>query len=171
MTPVKRVKLQKVKRPGGIFSFDARLLAEDARGEWLYLPTGSAWDALHAAGTLPFDVVVLMRSNEWCVSWWVDDPKDRRVELDICLPPERTADGWTFVDLELDCVRHHTGVVSVEDQDEFDAACKEGSIAAADAEVALATATAMADKLRNHDEPWGDAGWRRLDEARQTRTT
>lgn len=162
---MKSVKLRKVKRPGGIFSFDARFLAEDARGEWLYLPTGSTWEAQHDAGTLPFDVLVLIRPSEWFVSWWVDDQMDRRVELDICLPPERTDDGWSFVDLELDCVRHHTGVVSIDDRVEFEAACRAGSIAEAEAERALTTVTTMAEKLRNFDEPWGEAGWRRLAEA------
>jgi uncharacterized protein DUF402 len=161
------VKLRKVKRPGGVFSFDARFFTEDARGEWLYLPTGSSWEAEHDVGKLPFDVLVLMRPSEWFVSWWVDDRMDRRVELDICLPPERTEDGWSFVDLELDCVRHHTGVVSIDDRGEFEAACRAGSIPEAEAETALATATAMALKLLDNDEPWGEAGWRRLAEAQR----
>jgi Protein of unknown function (DUF402) len=158
------VRLVKVKRPGGMFSFDVRQLASDGFGEWLYAPTGSAWDAPHDAGTLSFDVVVLVRPRHWEVSWWIDEP-DRSVAVDVCLPPERTADGWSFVDLELDAVRHASGVVEIQDSDEFEAACRTGWISAANAEVALATATSMADDLRKHEEPWGDVGWQRLDGA------
>jgi hypothetical protein len=40
------------------------------------------------------------------VLWWVADPADRRIEIDVYSPPERTSDGWRYVDLELDSVRH-----------------------------------------------------------------
>jgi hypothetical protein len=156
------VKLLKVKRPAGTGSFDVHPFTIDGFGEWLYAPTGSAWDAPQDAGTLSFDVVVLIRPQDWVVSWWVDEPTDRSVAIDICLPPERTTDGWSFVDLELDAVRHSSGVVEIQDNDEFEAACRNGWITAAEAEVALVTAAAMADALRDHVEPWGDAGWQRL---------
>jgi hypothetical protein len=160
------VKLLKVKRPAGTFAYEVQPLTSDGFGQWLYAPIGSAWDAPHDAGTLSFDVVVLVRPRQWGVSWWIDEPPDRSVAVDVCLPPERRADGWSFVDLELDAVRHASGIVEIQDNDEFEAARRDGWISAADAKVALATATAMADVLRNHEEPWGEVGWQRLVAAR-----
>ena len=160
------LKLLKVKRPGGVFSFEVQPLARDGFGEWLYAPTGSNWEAPSDAGTLSFDIVVLVRPREWAVSWWIDEPADRSVAVDICLPPERTAEGWSFVDLELDPVRHASGVVEIQDNDEFEEACRNGWIAAEDAEMAVVTATVMAEALRDHVEPWEDVGWQRLDAAK-----
>jgi len=156
------VKLLKVKRPAGVFSFEVQQLVSDSEGEWHYAAVGSEWDVPHRAGRLLFDVVVLVRPGEWAVTWWVDEPGDRRVEVDVCLPPERTPDGWSFVDLELDVVRHESGGVEIQDEEEFEVARRAGLITAHDSEVALATVRVMADKLRTREEPWGDSGWNKL---------
>src|SRR5262245_59662969 len=140
-------------------------LGIDGFWERLFGPMGSPWNAPHDEGTLPFDVVMLVHPQRWAVTWW-NDAANRYVGVDVCLPPVRTDDGWSYVDLELDVIRHSSGVVEIEDEDEFEAACTVGWIASPDAEVALATATAMADRLRAHEEPWGDEGWQRLDAAR-----
>ena len=153
-----RVKLLKIKPPAGISSYEVQQLDRDSDGDWHYAAVGSEWDA----DTLAFDVVVLVRPGEWAVTWWLDEPGDRRVEVDVCLPPERTPDGWSFVDLKLDVVRHGSGDVEIQDRDEFEEARRNRLITARDAEVALTTANAMADKLRRHEEPWGDEGWSKL---------
>lgn len=161
------VRLDKVKRPAGIFTFDMQLATEDAAGTWLYYPTGSSWSAPHDTGTMPFDALLLLAADRPFVTWWVDDPSDRRIEIDICLPPTETDTGWSFIDLELDPVRHeHTGVVEVEDLDEFDDACRRTWISNAEAAMARATAAEMAAALSQRIEPWGDDGWQRLDRVR-----
>src|SRR4051794_11913515 len=38
-----KVVIDKVKRPAGIFTFEAVLSHEDNAGAWLYLPAGTAW--------------------------------------------------------------------------------------------------------------------------------
>lgn len=69
---------------------------------------------------MPFDAVLLLAELRPCVTWWVDDPHDRRVEVDICLPPQRTDQGWSFIDLELDPIRHERDQrVVTHDEDEF----------------------------------------------------
>lgn len=159
----RRVRIDKVKRPGGIFEFDMEVVAEDDDGIWLAYMTGASWRAPHDRGTMPFNAIVLLRLADPFVTWWVDDPADRRVEIDVCLPPLATTDGWSFVDLELDPVRHElTGVIEIEDLDEFEAACAAGWISESEAEIARATARRMATALERREEPWGDAGWRRL---------
>ena len=157
------VRLDKIKRPAGVFAFDMEVTAEDRAGTWLYYPRGSTWKAPHDAGTMPFDALLLLTPDQPFVTWWVDDPTDPRVEIDICLPPRATEAGWSFVDLELDPVRHErTGVIEIEDIDEFDEACDQGWIAPEDSQIAMAAAALMRGALGERTEPWGDDGWRRL---------
>lgn len=157
------VRLEKVKRPGGVSRFDVRLLAEDGDGTWLWAPAGSSWAMAHDSGTLPVAVVALLARGRPWVAWWVDDPLDRRVEIDVCLPPERTDTGWRYVDLELDPVRHELDQrVEIEDWDEFEESVREGWMTADDATLARSTAEELAEALRRHDAPWHDQGWRRL---------
>jgi hypothetical protein len=161
------VRLDKVKRPAGVFAFDMHSEAEDAAGVWLYYPAGSSWRAPHDMGTMPFDALLLLTRDRPFVTRWVDDASDRRIEIDICLPPLATDTGWSFVDLELDPVRHElTGAIEVEDADEFHDACRHGWISEDEATIARAAAADMEGALARRTEPWGDAGWRRLDRIR-----
>jgi len=157
------LKLHKIKRPGGIFSYDVRLLVEDEFGTWLHAPLGSPWKAPADQGTLPFDVLLLLSPERCWVAWWVDDPADRRLEIDVCLAPNREGDVWSFVDLELDPIRHQDGAVEIEDGDEFVMACDNGWISEQESITAETTAEALAMRLRQRDEPFGNEGWRRLD--------
>jgi hypothetical protein len=159
------VRLDKVKHPAGVFSFELHALDEDSHGVWLLAPVGSPWVAPQDAGALSFDVVALIKPGRWFATWWVDDPHDRRVEIDISLPPDRTEDGWSCVDLELDVFRHEPDFVEVRDRDEFDVACRNQWITPQDAAMAEATAAEMQRVLEQRVEPWGDQGWRRLTDA------
>ena len=101
------VRLKKIKRPGGAGDFELEPLLEDEFGIWLHGATGSVWKDLRQAEASS-------RLTLWCcsiptlfsVAWWVDDPGDRRLEIDVCLCPQRELDGWSYIDLELDPVRH-----------------------------------------------------------------
>lgn len=158
--------VEKVKRPAGVFSFEFADVDEDSYGSWLFAPTGSKWVAPHDHGSLPVDVLMLLNPELWYASWWVDDPADRRVEIDVCPPPERTARGWSYVDLELDVVRHEPDRVTLDDSDEFEAACRSRWITPADAEIAARTAAEMKTVLESRVAPWSDEGWRRLAHAK-----
>jgi predicted RNA-binding protein associated with RNAse of E/G family len=78
------------------------------------------------------------------------------------LPPQREDDGWSYVDLELDPIRHESGLIEIQDRDEFEDACQKGWITAEDAKVANATAEAMEVWLSRQDEPLAQEGWKRL---------
>lgn len=95
-----RVRLHKFKRPGGAFWFDLDLLLQDADGTWLRGSVGSPWGAPHDRGKLSVPVVVLLAVSRPWVAWWVGDPADRRLDIDVCLPPEKTESGWRYTDLE-----------------------------------------------------------------------
>jgi uncharacterized protein DUF402 len=158
------IRLHKVKRPGGIFWFDLQPVTRDHDGTWLRGPAGSRWHAPHDSGTLPVAVVVLLAPGRPWAAWWVDDPADRRLEIDVCLPPERTAGGWQYVDLELDPIRHADGRVEIEDQDEYEESYRNGWMTADDAALARTTADACAALLRRRTEPWLERGWQLLAE-------
>lgn len=154
------VTLDKVKRPGGTYWFELRHVATDAYGSWLSFLRGSAWRAPHDAGVVPIDALVLLAQDRPFITWWVNDPDDPRVEIDVCLPPTQTPSGWSFVDLELDPVRHEAdGRVEIEDEDEFAASVDAGWMSDTDALLAREAAESMADVLRAGDEPWGEVGW------------
>jgi hypothetical protein len=158
-----RVRLEKIKRPGGLFWYDLQPVEQDSDGTWLRGPVGSPWGAPHERGSLPVPVVVLLAVDRPWVAWWVDDPADRRLEIDVCLPPQATAAGWRYVDLELDPVLHEPGGrVEIEDWDEYEQACRDGSMNASDADLAQTTAERCAETLRQGTEPWLQLGWRML---------
>jgi predicted RNA-binding protein associated with RNAse of E/G family len=117
------------------------------------------------------DVVVLLNPKSYWIAWWANDPRDRRVAIDICLPPDRTPDGWSFVDLELDLVRHENEVVEVQDREEFETACRNGWISPEDMKRAQITAAALEAALRSGEEPFCSEGWKRLDSIQQTHPT
>jgi hypothetical protein len=81
-----------------------------------------------------------------------------------CLPPEPTDQGWHYIDLELDPVRHEDGRVEIEDEDgdELTEAREQDWMSADDAELARRVADETVLLLRDHVEPGGDEGWRRL---------
>lgn len=158
-----RVRLCKVKRPGGVFWFDLRHVLRDGDGTWLLGPVGSPWGAPHDSGTLPVPVLVLLAPGRPWVAWWVDDPADRRLEIDVCVPPHDTETGWRYIDLELDPVLHvRDSRVEIEDWDEYEQACRNGSMSPEDAALALATAEDRAEALRRRDEHWQERGWQML---------
>jgi hypothetical protein len=156
------ITVRKIKRPGGLFTFEMLAIDEDDDGAWVFGPVGSCWTRPEESGTLSFPVLGLFRPGEWFVSWWIDRPEGRRVEADVCLPPERLDDGWSYVDLELDPVRHEPDRVEVQDHDEFEVACENGWMSPDDAAGALDAAARMERALTDRVEPWGDEGWRRL---------
>ncbi len=108
------------------------------------------------------DCLLLLSPNRYWVAVWVDDPADRRLEIDVCRPPLRESDGWSYIDLELDPIRHEPGKIEIEDRDEFDEACRGGWISADEARIANETAATMEFALKERTEPLGEEGWRRL---------
>jgi predicted RNA-binding protein associated with RNAse of E/G family len=111
------------------------------------------------------DAVALMDPRHSWIPWWVDRPEGRTVEIDICLPPAAQAEGWSFVDLELDVMGDELGFVRLDDEDEFASACDQGWISPEEAELARATATELEVALRRGREPFGAIGWSRLTQA------
>jgi len=163
-------RLEKIKRPGGVYWFDLIRIGHDEHGTWLRGSIDSPWSAPHDSGVLTVPLVVLLAEGRPWAAWWVADPADPRLEIDVCLPPERTATGWRYIDLELDPIRHENeSRVEIEDWDEYEEARRAGWMSAADAELAVATAEDLAAALRRGDDPWQAHGWRLLRTEQKTR--
>jgi len=108
-------------------------------------------------------VLVLLAPGRPWVAWWVADPADPRLEIDVCRAPEETETGWRYIDLELDPVLHkQDSRVEIEDWDEYERACRNGWMSVDDAKLARSTAEDRAEALRRADEPWQERGWRML---------
>ncbi|WP_130336318.1 DUF402 domain-containing protein [Micromonospora kangleipakensis] len=146
-----------------MFWFDLEQLLQDRDGTWLRGRSGSPWGAPHDRGVLAVPVVVLIAPSRPWVAWWVDDPADRRLEIDVCVPPTRTEAGWRYIDLELDPVLHEQDSrVEIEDWDEYEQARHDGWMSPDDAKLARCTAEDLARVLRRRDEPWPKRGWQLL---------
>lgn len=157
------VRLEKVKRPGGVFWYDLEQAGQDGHGTWLRGPVGAPWGAPHDRGILPVPVLVLLAPDRPWAAWWVGDPADQRLEIDVCLPPEANRAGWHYVDLELDPVLHQPGGhVEIEDWDEYEGARRNGWMSEDDATLARTTAEHCAELLRQGTEPWLRRGWQLL---------
>ena len=91
---------------GGEITFTVQPLVEDEHGQWVYGPIVRRDGAAQLGSCRSTSRAV--RPRPLVVTWWVDRPGDRRVEIGhlLRLPPERTTAGWTYVDLELDPIRH-----------------------------------------------------------------
>lgn len=160
-----RAVLEKVKQPGErLFTFEMWPIADDAHGHWFHMPIGARWSAPHASGVLTVDAVVLLQGTTPWVAWWVSHADEMRLEVDICLPPARTAQVWRFVDLELDVFRYRdSGRVTLEDRDEFDEAVAAGVILHDTAALAERTAEEVGAVLTKGEQGWILRGWELLD--------
>jgi hypothetical protein len=154
-----------MKRPAGPTEYHCQVLAVDQWGTWLHLPRGFISESPDGSETEDIDAVALLDPAHPWVPWWVDRPEGRSLEVDVCLPPVATSEGWSYVDLELDVRGDELGFVRLEDEDEFQAACEAGWISAEEAELATAAAHELEVALRRGREPFGATGWARLIQA------
>lgn len=157
------MRLVKIKRPGGAFWYDLEMVLVDEDGTWLHGPVGSRWGAPHDSGTLPVAVLLLLALDRPWVAWWVDDPTDRRLEIDVCRPPELFGSEWRYIDLELDPVRHEQdGRIEIEDWDEYEQSLRDGWMSPDDGRQARSTAEDLAWLLRSRNRPCLERGWQLL---------
>ncbi|MGH3448311.1 MAG: DUF402 domain-containing protein [Nocardioidaceae bacterium] len=125
-------------------------------------PVGARWEAPGDTGVLRFPIVVLLAPERPWVAWWVNDPDDRRLEIDVCLPPWSIEQGWSYVDLELDPVRHESNAsVTIEDWDEYDQSVRDGWMSTDEANLARSVAEERAQSLCQAGSMW-QSGWELL---------
>jgi predicted RNA-binding protein associated with RNAse of E/G family len=176
---VETVLVQKLKRPEGSGLWGAYVLGDDDHGHWLYSPVGCLYRGeaggvvgychvgamdLHRPG-LP--TIHLIPHNRWWIATWaIDDEQERRrISVDICTPPVLVDRTWSYVDLELDPLSDAPGQVETEDEDEFVQACAAGLISSVEQLEARNATAEVEATIRAQDEPFGQLGWHKLDQA------
>jgi predicted RNA-binding protein associated with RNAse of E/G family len=107
----------------------------------------------------------LIPRTGWWIAAWCSEDAESKISVDICTPPAMIDGEWTYIDLELDLLAFGNGHVEIDDEDEFAAACETGLIPRSEAIAARTAAREIERCLRERIEPFGRAGWDRLNEA------
>ncbi len=171
------VLVRKMKRPTGSGLWGAYVLGSDQHGQWLYSPVGCLYRGERdgAVGychvgepdlTRPgLAVTTLIPPCGWWIASWARPLGSNRISVDICTPPVRRAGEWSYIDLELDLVSDQPAQVEIWDEDEFVEACAFGLIPPAEKAAALEATATIERLIRQQREPFGQAGWQKLDNA------
>jgi uncharacterized protein len=143
-------------RPTGVTL--ARLLGEDAFGQWLGVARGDLWwaaDRSHA-GVFERSLVKVVPSGTFWTACF--HPVDPVVDVDIVLPV-RWVDGvLEEVDLELDILRSDDGRVRVRDQEAFERVRKAWAMPDDIAAQAETTCEQVRVLVEQGAEPFGQVG-------------
>ena len=169
--------IRKQKRPDGSGFWGAYKTGEDAFGVWLFTPRGSLYRD-EKAGSTSYCYVgrperpgipvmhLVPRSTWWIATFSPLAEGPRSLNFDISTPPRLQGSVWSYVDLEPDVwVEALTGSVQIEDEDEFVAACADGTISRPEAEAARHAADEIATLVRRRKGEFGLTGAARLLEA------
>jgi len=165
--------IRKRKRPDGSGFWGAYLIGEDELGTWLFTPRGSLYRA-EAEGRVAFccvgkpdapgmPVMHLVAPGAWWIAMFRPaDEVQELVSIDIALPPRLARSVWEYFDLELDVWVAHDREIHIQDQDEFDEACRLGHITPAEADGARAATDRIVADLKDPARTLVDAGVSRL---------
>lgn len=172
------VTVSKRKRPAGCGRWDGYQLGTDTYGSWVFTPAGSIFYSDDDHGHLGSCEVarddrgrgrhslLLLPRDQWFVACWALGA-EYVVSIDIATPPRRTGPNWTFTDLELDPFLHQDGTFGVEDEDEFQTACKSGLITDAERAAAMHAVQDLRLTLTAPGQPFVKNGLQRLNLAIQ----
>ena len=168
----------KRKLGGGRGCWQAYEIDYDDDGRWLYTPAGSVFRSSDGesderceveGGDGPgLDSLVLVpaAAQHWLAGWRVPQ-RALHIAVDVCDWVRRDAGLVVFLDWELDPFRLRSGIVGVEDLDDFLDVRAAGLLTPDDAERALEEAAWVERSLRQQSGPFDGRGDRRLAEAGQ----
>ena len=168
--------IRKIKRAKGFARWSAYEFDRDGFGLWLFTPPGSLFRAEVGGaitecevgqGARPAGLAVLhlIPVSGWWMAQWTAEGEGAFISVEVCTPTAFLGGEWQFVDLELDPYRGPDGRVTVDDEDEFVAACAAGMITSGEAAAARAAATEVTGWLDSGVEPFGQVGWEKLRDA------
>lgn len=140
------------------FSWPVVELGLDDHGLWLGSRRGNP--VLQPDGRIERQahdgVWLIPRRQYWIAAFWFTPATD--LTIDICRPPAREADTFTFVDLELDLYRNAQGEAGIVDQDEFAALSAAQLVPPHELDAAITTAKHLLALVKQRIEPFGTSG-------------
>lgn len=166
----------KQKLQGGRGCWQAYELDHDADGSWLFTPAGSLFRSsdghrddqceVEGGGGPGLDSLILVPdpSQRWLATWSVPE-RALHIGVEICDWARRDPGVIAFLDWELDPFRLRSGLVAVEDLDDFADARAAGLLIDKSAEEALAAAAWIERSLRRQTTPFDARGDHRLAQA------
>ena len=173
---LKTTVIRKVKRSKGFARWSAYEFDRDGFGLWLFTPPGSLFrsevggtvaECEVGQGARPSGLAVLhlIPLSGWWMAQWTAEGAKAFISVEVCTPPALLGGEWQFEDLELDPYQGADGRVFVDDEDEFAAACTDGSITPKEAAAARTAADEVEGWLAGSVEPFGQVGWEKLRDA------
>lgn len=170
------VTICKQKLGGGRGCWRAYEIDHDAYGRWLFTPAGSVFRSsdgttddqceVEGGGGPGLDSLVLVPDprRHWLASWSVPQ-RELHISVEVCGWVRRDATMISFMDWELDPFRLRSGLVAVEDLDDFADVRAAKLLSQEDAERALEAAATVERSLRQQASPFDGRGDRKLSEA------
>jgi hypothetical protein len=104
------------------WGFAAHWLGQDEWGDWIGVPTGTTrWKGETEVRPSRTDAVFCVPRGSWWHLHFTGTTTNFSHFVDIVTPPVWVSPNrYEMIDLDLDVVRTHDGVVAVEDEDEFE---------------------------------------------------
>ncbi|WP_163541856.1 hypothetical protein [Occultella kanbiaonis] len=167
------VTICKQKLRGGRGCWQAYLVEHDHDGIWLFTPAGSRYRSSDGTSEDSCEVeggagpgldslsLVPGPSERWLATWRVP-ARPLHVSVEVCDWVRRDRDVIVFMDWELDPFRLRSGLVAVEDLDDFADVRAHGLLGRDQAELALAAAASTERGMKLRTAPFDDRGDLRL---------
>ncbi|MET1007165.1 MAG: hypothetical protein ABWX96_16575, partial [Propionibacteriaceae bacterium] len=152
------VTVGKRKLQGGRACWQGYEIDRDTDGVWLFTPAGSTYRSSdgHVDGECEVEggkgpgldslILVPDERQSWLATWSVPQ-RDLHISVEVCTWIRRDSDVVSFMDWELDPFRLRSGLVAVEDLDDFAEARAAGLLSDDDSEVALGAAAWVERRL------------------------
>ena len=137
-------------------------LGTDEHGLWLGLPTGTVWSRPGHEAPWTFPAALLVPDDGYVARFLRRVPTEAEpdpvtVYVDVATTPCRHEDLVSAIDLDLDVVRHASGRVWLDDEDEFEEHAARWSYPDEVRARARATADRLLLELADRVEPFGQA--------------
>ena len=141
--------------------FDMTRLGEDEYGIWLGAASGTVLQRGDELTKVSPAFALLVPTTLWTAVFNLVTPTSPfRYDLyiDVCTPPVWDGATMTAIDLDLDVVRTFEGLVTLEDEDEFEQHAAEMGYPDHIMAAARAAADSLVDAVEMGDEPFDEGG-------------
>ena len=140
------------------WGFDAVLLGRDAQGLWLGVTGGTPVARPGLEFAAHGDFVVLVPDDAWWVATFNTAPGGKNHDIEVYVDittPTTVNQGEAFtLDLDLDVIKRTTGVVEIDDEDEFEAHTRDFAYPARLVTAAREAADAVRSMIENGEAPF-----------------